>query len=60
MIKDFFITLVSNKKSLVGLCILGFFVLVAIFAPVIAPYPPKIDRIETVVRNGDPDRKSVV
>lgn len=54
MIKDFFITLVSNKKSLVGLCILGFFVLVAIFAPVIAPYPPKIDRIETVVRNGDP------
>ncbi|HQO66660.1 MAG TPA: hypothetical protein PLI66_07965, partial [Spirochaetales bacterium] len=54
MIKDFFKTLVSNTKSLVGLCLLGFFVLVAILAPVIAPYPPKLDRLETVVELGEP------
>jgi peptide/nickel transport system permease protein len=53
MIKDFLKTLVSNRKSLVGLCLLGFFILVAIFAPVIAPYPPKTDKIETVVPLGD-------
>ncbi|OHD22566.1 MAG: peptide ABC transporter permease [Spirochaetes bacterium GWB1_59_5] len=54
MIKDFFKTLVSNKKSLVGLCMLGFFILVALFAPLIAPYPPKIDRLETIVQTGEP------
>ncbi|MBU0928066.1 MAG: ABC transporter permease [Spirochaetes bacterium] len=54
MIKDFFKTLVSNRKSLAGLCILGFFVLVALFAPVIAPYPPKIDRLETITAIGEP------
>jgi len=54
MIKDFFKTLVSNRKSLVGLCMLGFFMLVAIFAPVIAPYPPKIDRLETIVVTAEP------
>ncbi|MBN9189686.1 peptide/nickel transport system permease protein [Salana multivorans] len=33
-----------NAKSLTGLAILGFFVLVAIFADVLAPYPPtKVD-----------------
>lgn len=53
MIKDFLKTLVSNRKSLVGLCLLGFFILVAIFAPVIAPYPPKADKVETVVALGD-------
>lgn len=54
MIKDFFKTLVSNRKSLVGLCILGAFILVALFAPLLAPYPPKIDRLETVVNTADP------
>lgn len=58
MIKDFLKTLVRNRKSLVGLCILGFFVLVAIFAPVIAPYKPKIDRLESTAMTketvGDP------
>lgn len=54
MIKDFFKTLVSNRKSLVGLCILGAFILVALFAPLLAPYPPKIDRLETVVSTADP------
>ena len=54
MIKDFFKTLVSNRKSLVGLCMLGFFILVALFAPIIAPYPPKIDRLETVAPLGEP------
>lgn len=53
MIKDFFKTLVSNKKSLVGLCMLGFFILVALFAPILAPYPPKIDRIETIEPVGE-------
>jgi peptide/nickel transport system permease protein len=54
MIKDFFKTLISNRKSLVGLCILGTFILVAIFAPLLAPYPPKIDRLETIVNTVDP------
>jgi len=54
MIKDFFKTLISNRKSLVGLCILGAFILVAIFAPLLAPYPPKIDRVETIVNTVDP------
>ncbi|HUW70595.1 MAG TPA: ABC transporter permease [bacterium] len=54
MIKDFFKTLISNRKSLVGLCILGAFILVAIFAPLLAPYPPKIDRLETIVNTVDP------
>lgn len=54
MIKDFFKTLMSNKKSLAGLCILGVFILVALFAPIIAPYPPKIDKLETVVDTADP------
>lgn len=53
MIRDFFITLVSNRKSLVGLCMLGFFILVAIFAPLIAPYPPKTDRLETIRELGE-------
>jgi peptide/nickel transport system permease protein len=48
MIRDFFKTLVSNKKSLVGLCLLGTLILLALLAPVIAPYAPKADRIETV------------
>lgn len=55
MIKDFLRTLISNRKSLVGLCILGAFILVALFAPVIAPYPPKIDKLETVVDTADPE-----
>ncbi len=54
MILDFFKTLISNRKSFIGLCILGFFVLVALFAPLIAPYPPKVDRIETVEKLGEP------
>ena len=44
MIKDFFKTLVSNRKSLTGLCMLGFFILVALFAPLLAPYNPKTDK----------------
>ncbi|MFC1571095.1 oligopeptide ABC transporter permease [Candidatus Margulisiibacteriota bacterium] len=30
----------KNKLAIFGLCVLGFFVLVAIFAPIIAPYDP--------------------
>ena len=33
-----------NRKSIAGLCILGFFVLIAIFADILAPYSPtKVD-----------------
>ncbi|HUX42928.1 MAG TPA: ABC transporter permease [Rectinemataceae bacterium] len=56
MIKSFLKTLVSNKKSLIGLIILGVFILVAIFAPFIAPYPPRADRIVTIIPVGDPSR----
>lgn len=59
MIRDFFKTLVGNKKSLAGLILLGFFVLVAIFAPLIAPYPAKADRTERTLlveeTKGDPE-----
>lgn len=48
MIADFFKTLVSNKKSLAGLCLLAFFIFVAVFAPLIAPYNPKADRTVSV------------
>lgn len=54
MIKDFLLTLISNRKSLTGLCILGFFALVALFAPIIAPFPPKADRVETVEELSEP------
>ncbi len=53
MIRDFFRTLIANRKSLAGLCILAFFILVALFAPLIAPHPPKIDRIETIEKVGE-------
>jgi peptide/nickel transport system permease protein len=35
--------LVSNRKALTGLAVLGFFVAIALLAPVIAPYPPQED-----------------
>jgi len=56
MIRDFFKTLVSNRKSLVGLCILGFLVFVALLAPVIAPYDPKADRTVTIKPLTEADR----
>ncbi|QNA93137.1 MULTISPECIES: ABC transporter permease [unclassified Microbacterium] len=43
-------TLWSNGKARLGLCILGFFVLVAVFAPLLAPYDPKENGFE---RNAD-------
>lgn len=43
-------TLWSNTKARLGLCILAFFVLVAVFAPLIAPYGPKDNSFE---RNAD-------
>lgn len=48
MIKDFFKTLVSNRKSLIGLVLLSTFVLIALFAPLLSPYPPKSDRLERI------------
>jgi|GEM_PF-6279276 ABC-type dipeptide/oligopeptide/nickel transport systems, permease components len=59
MIRDFFKTLIKNKKSLSGLVLLGFFILVALFAPLLAPYPPKTDRVEHTTlleeNKGDPE-----
>jgi peptide/nickel transport system permease protein len=59
MIKDFFKTLVSNRKSLAGLVMLAAFILVALFAPLLAPYQPKADRIETTLltntETGEPE-----
>jgi peptide/nickel transport system permease protein len=43
-------TLWSNGKARLGLCILAFFVLVAVFAPVLAPYGPKENGFD---RNAD-------
>ncbi|MBW1639531.1 ABC transporter permease [Microbacterium resistens] len=43
-------TLWGNGKARLGLCILAFFVLVAVFAPVLAPYDPKDTSFE---RNAD-------
>ena len=43
-------TLWSNGKARLGLCILAFFVLVAVFAPVLAPYGAKDNGFE---RNAD-------
>ena len=43
-------TLWSNGKARLGLCILGMFVLVAVFAPLLAPYGPKVNTFE---RNAD-------
>lgn len=41
MIKDMLYLFVENKKALTGLFILIFFLLMAVFAPLIAPYEPK-------------------
>lgn len=43
-------TLWSNGKARLGLCLLGFFVLVAVFAPILAPYGAKDNTFE---RNAD-------
>lgn len=43
-------TLWSNAKARIGLCLLAFFVLVAVFAPVLAPYGAKDNGFE---RNAD-------
>jgi len=48
MLGDVFKLFIENKKAALGLCILLFFVTVAILAPVIAPYDPKVNKIETI------------
>ena len=62
MIKDFLKTLVENRKSLAGLIMLGVLIFVALFAPLIAPYPPKADRKENTAlieeTVGDPETLS--
>lgn len=46
MLKDVFTLFVDNRKALFGLSILLFFTVVAVFAPLIAPYDPKTNKIE--------------
>ena len=41
MIKDMLFLFIENKKALTGLFILAVFILIALFAPFIAPYGPK-------------------
>jgi peptide/nickel transport system permease protein len=53
MIRDFLKTLVSNRKSLAGICILGFFVMAAVLAPLLAPYAPKEDKTVRIVPIGE-------
>ncbi|MFW6378321.1 MAG: ABC transporter permease, partial [Bacillota bacterium] len=38
MIKDTFKLFIGNKKALIGLIIFLLFLIIAIFAPIIAPY----------------------
>ena len=47
MIKDMLKLFISNKKALTGVIILMFFLTIAIFAPIIAPYGPKQSRDES-------------
>ncbi len=41
MIKDMFMLFFDNKKAMVGLIILAIFIILALFAPYIAPYGPR-------------------
>jgi len=46
MLKDTFSLFIENRKALLGLIILVFFSGVAIFAPLIAPYDPKTNKVD--------------
>jgi len=48
MLRDTFSLFVENRKALFGLMILVFFSGVAIFAPLIAPYDPKTNKIDVL------------
>ncbi|MFN2341011.1 MAG: ABC transporter permease [Halanaerobium sp.] len=41
MIKDMLKLFITNKKALLGVIILSLFIIIALFAPLIAPYHPK-------------------
>jgi len=45
-LKDTFSLFIENRKALLGLIILVFFSGVAIFAPLIAPYDPKTNKVD--------------
>jgi len=47
--RDAFKLFVENKKAFFGLIILVLFVVIALIAPVVAPYDPKSNRVETIV-----------
>lgn len=49
MFRDLGKLFLGNKKAFAGLMLLCFFLGVALLAPVIAPYDPKVNRIETTV-----------
>jgi peptide/nickel transport system permease protein len=48
MLKDTFSLFIENRKALLGLIILIFFSGVAIFAPIIAPYDPKTNKVDVM------------
>lgn len=48
MFRDVFSLFIENRKALIGLIILAFFSIVAIFAPLIAPYDPKTNKVEVL------------
>ncbi|MFW6263209.1 MAG: ABC transporter permease [Thermotogota bacterium] len=48
MLGDIFKLFFENKKATIGFFILLFFVGIAIFAPVLAPYNPKANKIEII------------
>lgn len=45
MLKDIFKLFISNKKALFGLLILIFFIIIGVFAPIIAPYDPRANKL---------------
>jgi peptide/nickel transport system permease protein len=61
MLGDIFKLFFENKKAAIGFFILLFFVGIAILAPVLAPYDPKANRIETVeILDTDRGRRKTV
>ncbi|HQG98753.1 MAG TPA: ABC transporter permease, partial [Thermotogota bacterium] len=61
MFKDIGKLFLGNKKALFGLLLLLFFALVGLLAPVIAPYDPKSNRVETItVLSEERDRSRTI
>ncbi len=53
MFKDLLSLFLGNKKAFAGILLLGFFLGIALLAPVLAPFDPKANRIETTIPISD-------